>query len=43
MFQSAVGANRTLVIDQFVINVLEYYEPIKNKDVDFFLKDERIL
>jgi hypothetical protein len=41
MFQSAIGANRTLVIDQFVINVLEYYEPIKNKDVDFFLKDEK--
>ena len=31
--------NQRLIIDQFNINVLEYYDKIKEKDIDFFLRE----
>ena len=40
MFKDLVKMQRTLVIDQFVIHVLEYYDQIKNKDEEFFMKED---
>jgi hypothetical protein len=40
VFNDITKVNQTLVIDQFNINVLEYYDKIKEKDIDFFLKEK---
>lgn len=40
VFNDITKMNQTLVIDQFNINVLEYYDKIKEKDIDFFLKEK---
>lgn len=40
VFTDITKMNQTLVIDQFNINVLEYYDKIKEKDIDFFLKEK---
>jgi hypothetical protein len=39
MFNSIIQMNQRLIIDQFNINVLEYYDKIKEKDIDFFLRE----
>lgn len=40
VFKDVTKMQYTLVIDQFNINVLEYYDKIKNKDVEFFMKED---
>lgn len=40
MFKDLVKMQRTLVIDQFVIHVLEYYDQIKNKNEEFFMNED---
>jgi hypothetical protein len=39
VFRDVVKFQQTLVIDQFNINVLEYYDKIKTKDIEFFMNE----
>lgn len=39
VFKDVTKMNHTLVIDQFNINVLEFYPQIKEKDINFFLTE----
>jgi hypothetical protein len=39
VFRDVVKIQQTLVIDQFNINVLEYYDKIKTKDIEFFMNE----
>jgi hypothetical protein len=41
-FEDVIKFNNRLIIDQFIINVLEYYDKIKAKDVNFFIKDNEV-
>jgi hypothetical protein len=40
MFKDLVKMQRTLVIDQFIIHILEYYDEIKNKNEEFFMNED---
>ena len=40
VFKDVTKMQYTLIIDQFNINVLEYYDKIKNKDVEFFMTED---
>jgi hypothetical protein len=42
VFNDVIRVQQTLVIDQYIINVLEYYDQIKKKDLDFFMKQELV-
>jgi len=39
VFKDVTKMHHTLVIDQFNINVLEFYPQIKEKDINFFLTE----
>ena len=39
VFNDIIKMNQSLVIDQFNINVLEFYPQIKEKDINFFLTE----
>jgi len=40
VYNDVIKANQSLIIDQFNIYVLEFYDKIKNKDIDFFLDEK---
>jgi hypothetical protein len=40
VYNDVTKMNRILIIDQFNINVLEFYDKIKEKDVNFFLDEK---
>jgi|UniRef100_A0A6C0H0I5 hypothetical protein len=39
VFNDVAKMQQTLVIDQFIIHVLQYYDQIKQKNADFFIKE----
>jgi hypothetical protein len=39
VFNDVAKMQQTLVIDQFIIHVLQYYDQIKQKNADFFVKE----
>jgi len=42
-YQDVIKFNNRLIIDQYIIYVLEYYEQIKAKDIDFFIKGKELI
>jgi hypothetical protein len=42
-FDDVIKFNNKLIIDQYIINVLEYYDQIKAKDIDFFTKGDLLV
>ena len=42
-FEDVIKFNNKLIIDQYIINVLEYYDQIKAKDIDFFTKGNEVV
>ena len=42
-FEDVIKFNNKLIIDQYIINVLEYYEQIKARDIDFFTKGTQVV
>ena len=40
VYNDVIKANQSLIIDQFNIYVLEFYDKIKKKDIDFFLDEK---
>ena len=39
MFNDVIKMNRALVIDQFNVHVLQFYDHIKSKNEEFFMKE----
>jgi hypothetical protein len=42
-FEDVIKFNNKLIIDQYIINVLEYYDQIKARDIDFFTKGDQVV
>jgi len=43
MFNDVIKMNRALVIDQFNVHVLQFYDQIKSKDEEFFMKENEAI
>jgi hypothetical protein len=42
-FKDVIKFNNKIIIDQYIINVLEYYDQIKAKDINFFINGNQVV